>query len=98
MRARATIESTVVRVQDQASAEVGDEAVLLQLSQGVYYSVDGLGMQIWRELVEPCSVRHLRDEIAAEYDVDQETCTRDLLSFLEQLADAHLVEIRSGAA
>jgi coenzyme PQQ synthesis protein D (PqqD) len=95
MGSHATIRSTVVRVPDQASAEVGDEAVLLQLSGGIYYSVDGIGMQIWRRLAEPCSVLNLRDEIVASYDVDEATCTTDLLSFLNSLSDANLIEIRN---
>jgi hypothetical protein len=97
MGRHATIESTVVRVPDQASAEIGDEAVVLQLSGGIYYSVDGVGVQIWRRLVEPCSVLSLRDEIVAGYDVDEATCTTDLLTFLNSLSDANLIEIRDAA-
>src|SRR4051794_33733272 len=95
MGTHATIDSTVVRVPDQASAEVGDEAFLLQLSGGVYYSVDGIGVQIWRRLAKPCSVLNLRDEILASYDVDEATCTTDHLGFLDSLSDADLIEIRN---
>jgi hypothetical protein len=59
--------------------------------------VDVLGARIWTLIEQPASVASIRDAIVADYDVDDATCERDILAFLEQMREAGLVEIANGA-
>jgi hypothetical protein len=89
--------SLVRRATDQIACDMGGETVILDLKSGTYYGVDVLGARIWTLIEQPASVASIRDAIVADYDVDDATCERDILAFLEQMREAGLVEIANGA-
>ena len=84
--------TVLVAARDQVSTEVEGEAVILSLSDGVYYGLDGVGAAVWERLREPTTVAALRDAVTAEFAVDRETAERDLLALLGELAARGLVE------
>jgi hypothetical protein len=88
----------IVAARDQVSAEVEGEAVILNLADGVYYGLDGVGARVWELLREPRTLAELRDAVAAEFDVDAGTAERDLLDLLADLRERRLVEVVSPTA
>ena len=88
----------VSRTRAQASCDLGGEAVLLNLESGQYYGLDPVGARIWELLREPHSVQKLQAAILAEYEVDSETCLRDLSTLVAGLQRAGLVEVLDGEA
>jgi Coenzyme PQQ synthesis protein D (PqqD) len=85
--------AVVVAAHDQVSADLEGEAVILNLADGVYYGLDGVGARIWELLRQPRTAADLRDAITAEYDVDADAAWRDLSALLAELAARRLVEI-----
>ena len=90
--------STVVAVKDQVSADLAGEAVILNLKSGVYYGLNEVGAKIWQLLQEPRTVTAIRDTLLEEYEVDRDSCDRDLLAVLQELATAELIEVHHEAA
>jgi hypothetical protein len=88
--------STVVAVPNQISSSLGEEAVILELTQGVYYGLNAVGARIWELLKEPRTAGEIRDVILDEYDAEPEAVTRDLLGLLTELADRGVIEGRDG--
>lgn len=86
----------VVAARDQVSADLEGEAVILNLGDGVYYGLDGVGARVWELLREPRSVDELAGAVAAEYHVDRDTALADLLALLGELAGRGLVETSAG--
>lgn len=86
-----TVDSMVVAAKDQISADLQGETIVLGLGKSVYYGVDGVGTRIWGLLSEPRRVSWIRDVISSEFEVDPETCQRDLLAFLGELEAEGLV-------
>jgi Coenzyme PQQ synthesis protein D (PqqD) len=80
---------------DQVSCDLGGEAAILQLKSAIYYGLDPVGARVWELLRTPKTLAELRDAIVAEYEVDSETCERDLRGLLEKLASERLIEIRA---
>jgi hypothetical protein len=74
--------------------ELGDEVVILDLRDGVYYSLEAAGARIWSLLQRPVTVPRLRDAIAAEFDVDPAVCEQDIRVLVRTLAAHRLIEIR----
>ena len=73
--------------------QIEDELVALNLETSFYYGVDGIGTQIWRLLIdENLTIAEACAKLQEEYDVDSETCLREVRAFVEQLIDAKLVE------
>ncbi len=72
---------------------IEDELVALNLETSAYYGVDGIGTQIWRLLIdENMTIAGAAGKLIEEYDVDMETCHREVRAFVEQLLDAKLLE------
>ena len=85
--------AVVTAARDQVSADLEGEAVILNLADGVYYGLDGVGARVWELLREPRTAAELRDAITAEFDVDAGTAWHDLSGLLAELAARCLVEI-----
>lgn len=89
--------STVVAVKDRVSADLAGEAVILNLKSGVYYGLNAVGGRVWQLLQEPRTVAAIRDTLLEEYEVDRDSCDRDLLALLQELATAELIEVNHEA-
>jgi hypothetical protein len=88
----------VVAGNEHSSCPLGDTIVLLDARAGLYFSLDNVGASIWKLLQQPRTVKEIRQSILDEFEVDPETCQRDLLAFLQDLAVRNLIEIRDAAA
>lgn len=86
--------SIVVVSNDQISSNLSGEAVILNLNSGVYFGLNEVGASIWNLLQKPISVGEIRDAMVEEYEVEIAQCEQDLLSLLENLLAAGLIEVR----
>lgn len=93
MKEMLTEHSTVVATRESASCDLAGEAAILNLKSGVYYGLNAVGARIWSLIQEPRAVSDIRDTILSEYDVEPDRLRADLLAWLQQMADAGLVEI-----
>ena len=73
------------------------EVVILDLKSGTYYGLDVVGAKVWTLIQKPVCLGTIREAIMSEYDVDAETCDRDILTFLDQMQAVGLVEVSNGA-
>jgi len=85
--------ATVVVSRDQISSNLGGEAAILNLKNGVYYGLDPVGARVWALIQQPRTIAELRDILAAEYDVATPQLEADLLELLGNLAGMELVEV-----
>jgi len=86
--------STIVAAGDLLASAFGDEIVVLNLRDGVYYTLDEVAARIWTLLGTPAGVPAICDAIAAEYDVEPDRCEHDVRTLLETLASHGLVHVR----
>jgi hypothetical protein len=89
-----SLQTVLVRSDDALAAAVDDETVMLDTTQSRYFGLDATGTVIWGLLEEPRSIGALCSELVARYEVDDESCRRDVLAFAAELVDAGLVEAR----
>jgi hypothetical protein len=87
------ITSKVVVAPDHLSAQMGEESVVLATGPGVYYGLDAVGATVWGLLQTPVVVADIRDHVAENYDVDEATCERDVLAFLDDLGSRGMIEV-----
>lgn len=88
-----TIEpSTVIRRNnDVLFGEIDDEIVMMSVERGCYYSLDLSATRIWELLEEPTTLRSLCEQLVKEYEIDPETCRRDVVAFLDKLMEQEIV-------
>jgi hypothetical protein len=83
----------IVVSKEQISRHLGDEAAILNLKKGLYCGLNEVGACVWSQIQEPRSIQDILDILLNEYDVEPERCEREILSFLQQLADNDLIEV-----
>jgi hypothetical protein len=74
-----------------AAKVIDGEAIIINLTTGVYYSMDEVGGRIWSLLEGRHPVGFVVEEIVAEYDVDAETAGKDVAALIEQLVEEGLI-------
>lgn len=89
--------SIVVASDNQTSAQVDDETVLLHLEEGKYYGLNSVGARIWELIEQPIRVRKIVDMLCSEYDVERDRCRDDVLQLLASLEDKGMVSVREDA-
>ena len=94
MERRISLQSTIIRTQNQISSDLAGEAVILDLKLGTYYGLNSIGARIWWLIQEPTTVKDICSILSEEYEVDSERCETDVLSLLEQLEANHLIQVR----
>jgi hypothetical protein len=80
-------------------AEVIDgEAVLIDLSTGIYYSMDAAGGSVWSLIEAGSSIELIAAAICARYEVSPEQAQGDVSRLVEHLVQQNLVVVADGEA
>jgi hypothetical protein len=77
---------------DAVESSVGDETVILHLTNGTYYGLDAVGTRIWALLKEGSPPPEICARIAEEYDVAPNVAEADARRFLEDLKANGIIE------
>jgi hypothetical protein len=78
----------------QIASKVGGEIVILNHNKGAYYGLDEVGALVWNNLEEePKTLEALCSSVLSEYDIDQDTCQKDVELLLKDLISEKLVEV-----
>ena len=81
----------VQRGADHVETQVGDQTMMMSISQGRYFAVDDTGQRIWSMLSEPRTIGDIIDALCVEYDVPRDVCMAETLEFLVNLRGHGLV-------
>lgn len=74
------------------SSKIDEEIVLLSIELGFFSSLDPVGSTIWEILSKrPSAVEELSCQLMEEYEVDKETCMRDVQEFIEDMVSKKLI-------
>jgi hypothetical protein len=87
------LSSVVAHVDQQVSAAIDDEIVVLNMNDSKYYGLDGISAFIWRSIEQSGRVSTIVDAVLEHYEVSRESCEEDVLAFLHELRDAGLIRI-----
>ena len=83
----------VVAARELLTGEFDTEAVILDLRDGIYYGLEGVGARMWSLLQRPTSLRALRDAVVAEYDVEPARCLTDIRELCAELLRRGLIRV-----
>ncbi|MCK1993394.1 lasso peptide biosynthesis PqqD family chaperone [Peribacillus muralis] len=61
------------------------EIVMLSIDKGNYYNLGVLGGDIWSLIEEPIRIGDLINKLMCEYDVQQQECEEEVISFISDL-------------
>ena len=69
------------------------EIVILNLTSGVYFSVDGVGTRIWILMSQQVAPEEMICTLVREFDVEEPQLRRDLESLVRDLISQGLIEV-----
>jgi coenzyme PQQ synthesis protein D (PqqD) len=75
------------RVADVTSTVLDDEAVLLNLANGVYYSLNPVGTAIWEQLTGSHTLAEILGTVCRQFEVTEEAARQDLVALVSKLRD-----------
>ena len=78
--------------------ELEGELVLLNLSTGVYFSLDPVGTRLWQCLQGQRGLTQTCARLVEEFDVDQARLEQDVLRFVSDLRAHGLLDITPSAS
>jgi hypothetical protein len=68
-----------------------DGAVLLDIEQGICFSLNPIGLKIWGLLKTHHSVDEIADDLAQDFPVSRSQLLSDVVEFLQSLEAKHLI-------
>ncbi|MFD1952802.1 lasso peptide biosynthesis PqqD family chaperone [Paenibacillus thailandensis] len=86
------LNAVVVQSEGYLVSDMNGEKVMLSIENGKYYNLGQIGGRIWELINTPVTIRDVVKQLLEEYEIDQETCTRQVFAFLHQLAGEGLVQ------
>lgn len=82
-----------LNVAEVAAKVIDGEAIIMNLSNGLYYSMDDVGATIWQLAAEGHHMDAIADMIAQTYDVEHAVAAADLQRLVGELVDERLATV-----
>ena len=93
-----TLKQRVQPNKEEVAAKVMDgEAILINLSNGIYYSMDKVGAVVWELVERNFSPEEMVASIMSRYEVETEKAQADVERLLKELVDEKLILAADGA-
>ena len=80
------------RKPDMVAANIDGDVVMMDVDQGQYYGISGVGSRVWELLEESISIVGITEVICREYETDPATCRNDITKFINELIEIGLIE------
>ena len=88
-----SLQTRIKRAEGVPFSQLDDELLAIDAQRGFLYSLNETGGLVWDAIAKPALVADVCGRLAASYDVDDATCQREVMTLLEGLRDAGLVEV-----
>jgi hypothetical protein len=79
------------RDEEVASKVIDGEAIIINLANGVYYSMDKVGALIWDLLQAGCTLEEMILAVTDQYDVSREDAESNVRELVQELIRENLV-------
>lgn len=80
-------------IKEHLFSQLNDEGVILSLKNGKYYGLNAVGVSVWTAVQNSTTLDEIESAIMLEYEVDRETCRREVTSFLDRMIAEELINI-----
>ncbi|WP_420644247.1 PqqD family protein [Candidatus Leptofilum sp.] len=87
-------DSILQRAENVTFEVVADEAILIDINSGTYFSLNEIGTEFWEMLDGQQTIEQHAATIATKYEVDTSMVVDDLLELANEMAKDTLITIR----
>ena len=89
-------DSFVVRDTEPIFTTIDGEVVMMSVRSQSYYGLGSVGSEVWNAIAMPCRVDEVCARLVTEFEVDPQTCQREVLDFLNDLVKRGLARVVAG--
>lgn len=93
-----TPDTLLKRGSEHVETNVADQTMMMSVTQGKYYALEGTARRIWDHLGEPTTLEKLVDKLVTEYNITPDRCLDEVKVFIAELMDNGLVVRADGKA
>src|SRR5215510_11576973 len=86
-----TLQQRLSPYEEVAAKVIDGEAIIINLANGIYYSMDKVGGLIWEMLAETHSLEEVTTALTARYDVSSEQAQADVERLAAELVQENLL-------
>lgn len=90
--------SRPVRGEATAFRIINDEAVILNLDSGIYYSLNEVGSKVWDLCDGSRDIKDITTAVCQEFEVEREAAEKDVLELMDDLIKEGLISIHEHSA
>tara|TARA_B100001287_G_scaffold266815_1_gene261177 strand:- start:680 stop:958 length:279 start_codon:yes stop_codon:yes gene_type:complete len=76
-----------------AVSKTDKNAILLNLNSGSYYELNSVAHLIVQNLNNVISFKEIKEIIIENFDIEDQDCEKDILSFLQDLIERDFLEV-----
>ena len=76
-----------------AISKTDKSAILLNLNSGSYYELNDVAHLIVQNLDKSISFKEIKEIVVKNFDIEEDKCENDILSFLKNLIDRDFLEV-----
>lgn len=87
-----------IRSEEVAAKVIDGEAIIINLTSGVYYSLDPTGSEVWSLLEAGHDVDAIVGSLRRRYEVAEGTCRSDVERLVDQLLEEKLIVLADGGS
>jgi hypothetical protein len=80
-----------IRNNKTISGRLHDELVMMDIDQGMYFSLNPVATRIWDLLEEASGVDELCSKLIEEFDVDAGQCEKEVSDYLNEMLKLGLI-------
>lgn len=88
------LDTVIVKNKEIDDTDIDGEKVMINLDKGQYFMMNAVGTDIWNSIDEPIGIECIINNLLEKYEIDYKTCESEVISFIEALKDAELINIK----
>ena len=81
-----------VRKKELFSSRMDNEIVMMHPESGKYFALNPVASRIWELLETPHNIKELEETLLKEFDVETDTCHKEVSIFLEEILEKNLID------
>lgn len=83
----------ISQVKGNIVSDMDGEKVMFSITNGKYYNLGEIGGVIWDLIENQSTPESIVQELIKQYDVDQETCENQVMTFIDMLYGEGLISV-----
>ena len=89
-----SVKSIITKHKNISDTEIDGDKVMMDLEKGKYFMLNAVASEIWSMINQPRSIKEIIQKLLEQYEVNYDTCEKQVIDFVEYLASSDLIDVK----